>query len=443
MEHAFLERRLERERRARAQAEKLLEDKSRELFHSNQKLLAASQILEYQSKELNAILDHADISVLLVDDHGLIQRGNAAAAKMFDRNPGELHGTRVDAIMNCSPDVSDLEKPISQEIVTIRKRHGDSFEMELSIVDVAVGDALYSLWLCRDISRRVAAEQNRLRLEHELAQAQRLEALGVMASGIAHEINTPIQYVRDNVQFLDNAINDLQKALSVYQAILELLDCGEAVKASTVASLRKNLVDIDLDFILEEIPDALVHTSEGLEQISKIVGAVKSFSHPGSKTRTPIDINTLLNDVLTVTRNQWKYVAELETSFADDIPEILVFPSELNQVFMNLIVNAAHAIEEAGRDTGIIRAETSLENSYVRLCIKDNGCGIPEENSVKIFEPFFTTKEVGKGTGQGLSFCHQIITQRHGGKISVKSEVDRYTTFTIHLPVSRSEQNHC
>ena len=197
--------------------------------------------------------------------------------------------------------------------------------------------------------------------------------------------------------------------------------------------------DIDIDYLLEEVPQAIGQSLEGIERVTKIVRAMKNFSHPGVKEKAAVDINESIENTITICRNEWKYVAEMETDFDTNLPTVLCLPGEVNQVLLNLIINAAHAVAKVvgdGSDTkGTIRISTSLDDDWVEIRIADNGCGIPDEIQSKVFDPFFTTKDVGKGTGQGLTIAHSVIVDKHGGTIDFQTQAGQGTTFIIRLPI--------
>ena len=296
--------------------------------------------------------------------------------------------------------------------------------------------------LATEIAERARAEEERLALERELSQTHKMESLGTLAGGIAHEINTPVQYVGENLKFLQESFADIESLLENYRALTVKLK-GEGLLTERVQELAGKEEAMDTEFLHQEIPESLSQSLEGIRHITEIVRAVKEFSYPDAmkeKSRTPVDINHALATTITVSRNQYKYVADLTTDFAPDLPEVPCFPGQFNQVILNLIVNAAHAIEDAGKDRhGEIAVTTRRVEDWVEILIADSGTGIPEENLGKIFDPFFTTKEPGRGTGQGLSISHSIITRKHGGTITVKSEVGVGTTFTIRLPLHESQ----
>jgi PAS domain S-box-containing protein len=275
-------------------------------------------------------------------------------------------------------------------------------------------------------------------LEKQLAQAQKLRSIGQLASGIAHEINTPTQYVGDNIRFLKEAFEDI---IGVLRGDEELLAAarGGCVSAELVRRLQDGREQADLDYLVSEVPVAIQHTLEGVERISKIVRAMKDFAHPGREEKASADLNQIIDTTVTVARNEWKYVADMRTDLDRGLPPVLCHPAEIGQVILNMVINAAHAIEDVvkqGRASkGVITIVTRRREGWAEIQIGDTGSGIPEGIRHRIFDPFFTTKEIGRGTGQGLAICYPVIVEKHGGRISFESEVGRGTTFTIGLPL--------
>ncbi len=268
--------------------------------------------------------------------------------------------------------------------------------------------------------------------QSDLVHAQKLESVGQLAAGIAHEINTPMQYIGDNTHFLKNSVDRLL-------AVAEAADAASQPEADDDAmeQLRTLIAKSKLPMIAERAPKAAEDALSGVENVSRIVTAMKRFSHPGAAEKQPVDLNESIMTTMTVCRNEWKYAADIVTDFGD-IPTVHGHLGELNQVWLNMIVNAAHALAERHGDAKgkiTIRTCTTRNDEQVQVSISDNGAGIPKENIDKVLDPFFTTKAVGRGTGQGLSIAHQVITKVHHGSISVVSEVGVGTTFTITLPV--------
>jgi PAS domain S-box-containing protein len=288
----------------------------------------------------------------------------------------------------------------------------------------------------RQLQERLYSEmQERERMANDLRLAQKLESVGRLAAGIAHEINTPIQYVGDSVSFLQSAQTDLGRLRTAYRRAIARLIEHEPAEA-VLPDLEDLESTLDLEFLSGEIPKAFVRTLEGVERVAAIVRAMKEFAHPDSAQHSDADLNHAIDTTLTVARNEYKYHAEVQTRLGE-LPLVRCNVGELNQVFLNLIVNAAHALAESGKDasTGRITISTSAAGDHVVVSIADNGCGIAQENLEKIFDPFFTTKPVGRGTGQGLAIARSIVVDKHGGRIEVQSVVGEGTDFTLYLPV--------
>ncbi|HEX5047608.1 MAG TPA: ATP-binding protein [Gammaproteobacteria bacterium] len=292
-----------------------------------------------------------------------------------------------------------------------------------------------------DVTELRAAERARDQLETELRLSQKLEAIGQLAAGIAHEINTPSQYVSDNLSFLQDAVTNLLPLLAAFQPLLELAAKSVEAKVAPLGAIddyRALLKDADLEYIRSEIPLAIQQSRDGVAQIKKIVLAMKEFSHPGADEKEPVDLNRAVEATVMVARNEWKYVADVDLQLGESIPVIEAIPSAMNQVVLNLVVNAAHAIEDArgaGAAKGKITIATRRDGEFVELSIADTGCGIPQENVARIFDPFFTTKKVGKGTGQGLAIVRRVVIDRHGGTIDVQSKIGEGTRFRVRLPI--------
>ena len=276
-----------------------------------------------------------------------------------------------------------------------------------------------------DISMLKQTLEERDRLEDNLRQAQKLEAIGQLAAGIAHEINTPTQYVGDNLRFLKESFGELDSLLA------QLVKVGGAPAG-------KLLGDADFDYLKEEIPRALNQSLEGVDRVAKIVRAMKEFSHP-AREKTATDLNRAIQSTITVASNEWKYVAEIEMDLDANLPAVHCSPAEFNQVVLNMVVNAAHAIGDVvgdgGKGKGRIKVKTRADGDWAVVEISDSGCGMPPHIQQRIFDPFFTTKEVGKGTGQGLAIAHNVVVDKHGGTIKVMSSPGKGTTFIIRLPI--------
>jgi len=317
-------------------------------------------------------------------------------------------------------------------ILTNRRKDGSKYQEDMTITPVrSQGAITHFIAIKQDIT-----EQRNL--QAQLNHAQKLEAIGQLAAGIAHEINTPTQYVGDNTRFMRDGINDILRLIQWYEKLqdeAQLQSC--CIEISGEIDRVKS--EIDLDFLIEEMPAAIRQSLEGVDRVAEIVRAMKDFSHPGGEDKTPADINQALRSTITVCRNRWKYVADLKTDFDDSIPTVPCLLGEFNQVILNLIVNAADAIAEMIGDSpetkGTILISTKFVDDMVVITVADDGPGIPEKIRDRLFDPFFTTKEVGKGTGQGLAISHDVIVNKHGGKIYFSSNPEGGTIFTIQLPI--------
>ncbi|HJW42931.1 MAG TPA: PAS domain S-box protein [Geothrix sp.] len=327
---------------------------------------------------------------------------------------------------------------ITMKVRLIRK-DGSSARFESHMVAIRDGEKKGSsgglLVISRDISEREAAEQARQRMEVELRHAQKLESIGQLAAGIAHEINTPIQYIGDNLRFIQEAAGELLGALDAVPP----QDPGGAVPEAELRALRQRLAAADLDYLRSELPKATRQSLEGVARVSRIVGAMKEFSHPGSESKTLADLNRAIESTVTVSRNEWKYIADLVLELDPNLPAVPCHSGEINQVVLNLIVNAAHAIGDRVGNSGQkgrITVRTQVEADRVAIQVEDTGGGIPEAIRDRVFDPFFTTKGVGRGSGQGLAIAHSVVVDKHGGTIGFETEPGQGTLFTIHLPLA-------
>lgn len=387
----------------------------------------------------------ASISAVLVgvDVAGRVARWNEAAAQTF--------GLSAEAVMDQTfhtlaiPwDWEKLLTVVSESVHTDRHLELDNFQvtrpdgrhafLNLSVTPSKpdVENRLNYILLAVDVTQRRV-------LETQLRQAQKLESIGQLAAGIAHEINTPTQYIGDNLRFLQDAFRDLGTLLDAHGSLLAAAKNGGPTP-EIVANAEQAAQTADVAYLQGEIPRAIGESLAGVERVSTIVRAMKEFSHPGAEEKTPLDLNRAIESTITVARNEWKYIAELVTDFDAALPPVPCLPGEFNQVVLNIIVNAAHAIASKAGDgsgaKGLITVRTRKDGDWVDIRISDSGTGIPEHARSKIFEPFFTTKEVGKGTGQGLAIARSVVVDKHGGTITFETETGKGTTFIVRLPLT-------
>jgi signal transduction histidine kinase len=267
-----------------------------------------------------------------------------------------------------------------------------------------------------------------------MLQSEKMASIGQLAAGVAHEINNPTGFVSSNLKTLSDYHQDIEALFSGYRELVQILS-GSPDQSSMPSSLTEKIEaliklekDIDIDYVMEDLGELIKDCRDGTNRIKKIVLDLKDFAHPGEDKIQSTDINKGLESTLNVVNNELKYKAKVHKDFGD-IPTVYGYPQQLNQVFMNILVNAGQAIENRGE----IYISTSSADGYVEISIRDTGCGIPEENLNRIFDPFFTTKDVGKGTGLGMNIAYNII-KKHNGTIDVQSTVGQGTTFTICIP---------
>ena len=317
---------------------------------------------------------------------------------------------------------------LSEELTVLNKELEDRVARRTQSLELQAQEILES----KAVLEREMKERERV--EVELRHAQKLESVGQLAAGIAHEINTPMQYIGSSLEFLKGSFSDLDALNTMMSDYLAQDALAQDFKS---IELQRFLNEIDLDYLCERGPKALTRSLDGIARVTEIVGAMNEFTHPDRKEMNSADINRALGTVMTVASNEYKYVATIETDF-QDLPLVDCFLGDLNQVFLNLIVNAAHAISENNVENGVIKVSTRVRESFVVVSVTDNGTGIPTHIQHRIFDPFFTTKEVGRGTGQGLSISHSIITEKHSGRLSFETVPGEGTTFSIALPITDS-----
>jgi signal transduction histidine kinase len=272
--------------------------------------------------------------------------------------------------------------------------------------------------------------------EVELRHAQKLEAVGRLAAGIAHEINTPVQFVADNLQFVRQANDDLLLLIEHYRSAIEQV-ATDPSRMNLISDVNQAEDTADLSYLIDNLPRAIDATQEGLNRIATIVRSMKEFAHPNQKEMASMDVNQGILTTLTIARSEYKHVAVVQTDLAD-LPRVTCFPGDVNQAVLNIIVNAAHAIGDVVDGTGrmgLIKVCTQAEEDFVHITISDTGGGIPQEIQNLVFDPFFTTKEVGRGTGQGLAIARSIVVDKHCGTLTFETKMGEGTTFHLRLPI--------
>jgi len=391
---------------------------------------------EHARAQLASIVENTDAAIISADAQGQVLTWNAGAERLYGYSAEEMIGRSVVSIIPAEKMIehaSFSEKLQSGESIihveTVRlKKSGERLPIFLTLSPI--WDAHKRFLGVAHVSEDISHIKE---LERQLAQTQKLESIGQLAAGIAHEINTPVQYIGDNGKFLESAFRDL----------VSLADsCRRPDDAVDPSPIQQTADAGVYDYLREEVPRAIEQLLSGVDQVARIVRAMKDFSHPGAVEKIPLDINRAIENTVLVSKNEWKYVAEVTTDLDPDLPAVPCLGSELNQVVLNLIVNAAHAIGDAIGETGgmgRIHIATRQVGDLVEILVRDSGCGIPKAIQARVFDPFFTTKPVGKGTGQGLAIAHNVIVRKHGGAILFESEPGEGTSFIIRLPIKPEE----
>jgi PAS domain S-box-containing protein len=388
------------------------------------------------------LLAHLQEIVVLVDLSGLVTYTTPSIQRWLGYEPEELVGTEM--LDKNHPDDREAVgrtfeevQPGEPRLVTHRVRHRDGgwHTLQSTLISLRDDPAIRAVLIASvDITEHVAIEEERQRLELERRVSHRLEAVGQLAAGIAHEINTPLQFVGDSVSFLQDAVTELLGLVSSYR---ELMSAEVAISHKERQTMMREAEEqADVEYLNERIPAAFERTADGVARVRSIVQAMKRFSHAGGTELSPADINEAIETTLEVCRSEYKYVAIVGLQLGE-VPLVTCNAGEINQVLLNLIINAAQAIEEQHREggqLGEITISTAAEDDHVVITVTDDGPGMPNEVQDRIYEPFFTTKEVGKGTGQGLALARASV-DRHNGSLNCESSPGQGTTFTIHLPI--------
>ncbi len=411
-------------------------------------LIVARDLTESNRKkeEYRRLFDASHDAIVVLNEEGFIDCNKAALHIFGYKHKDEfllLHPADIspekqpDGSSSISAAQMHIQNAVSNSVDLFewrhRRRDGIEFPTEVLLSSFERDGEIVIMGVVRDLSERQREEREKEKLQSELLHAQKLESVGRLAAGIAHEINTPTQYVGSNIDFFEDAVADIKKCMARLQEIVDKTPgpVAEEIKAA--------LEEADWEFLADELPQAISQSQEGVKRVTSIVRAMKEFSHPGSKEMTSTDINRLLKTTITVARNEWKYVADMELDLDESLPPVPCLADEMGQVVLNLLVNGAHAIGDVSADhsdigKGVLRVKTSYDEDNINIEISDSGAGIPEDIQKNVFDPFFTTKTVGKGTGQGLAIAHDVVTGKHGGSLNFTSKVGEGTTFIISLP---------
>ncbi len=413
------------ERLAHSQArletvEKLLADKSRSL-------LLANQQVERADIRLKNIIDSMFSSLIITDSQGIIQTFNQLTLDLLGYEAQELEGQPLSAIAVDLPPLEVLDK--ADPLVRKKSKYKTSRGVEIPVIfsnsAIRDSDGMLDSLVCiaLDIT-------NYNLLESQLLQSEKMASIGQLAAGVAHEINNPMGFIFSNLGTLNEYIQDITELIEAYKNLEQGVQNGTSEAAKNqLEKLNAKKEELELDYLLNDIDELIKESRDGADRVRKIVLNLKEFSHVGRDEKVPSNINDGLESTINIVWNELKYKVTLQKNYGD-IPEVTCHLQEVNQVFMNLLVNAGQSIAEQGE----IKIHTYEETDHVCIGISDTGKGMPPEVKDRIFEPFFTTKKVGEGTGLGLSVGYQIIVDKHGGELLVESEENVGTTFTVKLP---------
>ncbi len=411
------------------------------LFEELQCMRVELKEARQQETWLRMVLDTCNDAFVSSNVMGQILQWNCQAEQLFGWTHEEAVGKLlsdtifpVDETRRGTRGLQDLLEidPVGERIETVaHTRSGKPLPVEVSISRMQTDGSFVLNAFIHDISSRRV-------MQTKLNHASKMESVGQLSAGIAHEINTPTQYVGDNTRFLRDSFVDILEVLDSYQELTGALESNADVPAA-LAKVQAVVEEKELDYLRTEIRRAIEESLQGVERVAAIVRAMKEFSHPGTHEKTFSDINKGIRNTITVATNEWKYVATVETDFDSSLPLVSCLPGDLNQVILNLIVNAAQAIADvigkSPAEKGKICITTRQCEDSVEIRVRDSGPGIPEHIRHRIFEPFFTTKDVGVGSGQGLAIARSVVVDKHGGTLEVETEGGMGATFIIRLPI--------
>jgi len=418
-----LRRRLARARQTNQILEDTVEDQIRSVY-------IAKQEVDRANSHMESVLRCVSAAIIITDTAGSITSVRGSTGRLSKRSPDTLIGCHVDDLLLGASEASDELFGVGESQLVMADGTKIPVLLTTSQLLNEANDTVGTVHVASDLRRQK-------KLEMRLAEVRKLESIGQLAAGVAHEMNTPIQYVGDSAHFLDEVVEELLSLQGVYAELVSAVRNEPAI-AELIGRIDAAEAEADVDFLREEAPGSVARIHEGVNRVTEIVRAMKQFSNQ-SEEFLSTDINALIESTLTVANNEFKYVADVERHLAP-LPTVLCSAGGIGQVILNLVVNAAHAIADRNEQTstrGQITISTRVDEADRMVCIDiaDTGGGIPDEIANRVFDPFFTTKGVGKGTGQGLAISHNIVVERHRGSLTFTSDPDAGTTFHIVLPI--------
>lgn len=431
-------------RHSRDELEKLIEDRTAELVQVNLDL--KHEITEHELgrkalseayNEIHLIISSISSIMIGVDNNGMVTLWNDVASKLLSLSSDDVVGLDFFAlpinwnrekIAQEAAECVKSNKNIRMADILLRHQTDGIRILGITLTPLFLKDKEHPgfLLIGADITER------RL-LEDQVGRSNKLEAIGQLAAGVAHEINTPTQLVGSNLRFLGQQLDTILGWLDKLHQQKDAAKTESKIPSLIIGS-EKDVTLAQLEYFKQEAPKAIEQSLEGIDRISHIVTAMRFFTHPGSENKEIADLNQIIQNAISLSRNEWKIIAEIKTDFDPNLPEVECLPIELSQVVLNIIINAIHAIQDSGEEKGQIVIVSRQAGELIEVSITDNGTGIPKEIQSKIFDPFFTTKDIGRGTGQGLAIAYTVIVKKHGGTLEFESETGKGTTFIISLP---------
>ena len=410
------------------------------------KRVNAEKALEKNEKENRLLIESMKEGLIKLDEKGILTFVNDSFCKMISYSKEELIGKSVLSLFD-----NEEKEKIMKKMARRKEGIGETYEINYTdkegrLIPVVIsakpvfnsnGQFEGTIAVITDITAIKQAEHERREIETQLLQSDKMASIGQLAAGVAHEINNPTGFVSSNINTLSDYINKYNTLINEYRNFInQLKQSGNIDDYMKNIQILKDLEEhMDIDFLIDDIPSLIQESIEGTDRIKKIIQDLKDYAHPGDDKPSYADINKCIDSTLNIVWNEIKYKAEVVKEY-DNLPEVLCYPQQLNQVFANLFINASHAIMNEGE----IKVKTSLLSDKIEVMISDTGSGIPEENINKVFDPFFTTKEVGKGTGLGLNVAYNIV-KKHHGDIKVKSKEGKGTSFTIFIPTDNTDES--
>lgn len=430
---------VERERASRKEAERLLEMKALELFQKTKKIVETKAKSDALNGLLVNVMSSSPDCIITCSQDFKIQAINGTAQRRLGYTTHHLRNQSIDSIIpNFRQEFAKTTGPdFHFQNMPAVDSSGDIFPVSVRGTCNGKHAQTHFVLFVRDITKELKAKKDLKRHEQQIDEARRLEAIGTLSAGIAHEINTPIQFIGDNLSFLGEALAKIHKSYDLYEGLKTQV--ASDPKHSELCDQINDFNDkVDLSNVISEVFNSVVESVEGIEQVRDIVLLMKEFVHPGTGGQELTDINGIIDGVIKISHNKFRNVAEPRLYLHPDLPKISCRRGQIQQVILNMVMNAIDAVEDHGHGSGLIGLATRYDDDYIHITISDTGPGVPEKLKEKIFDPFFTTKAVGKGTGQGLALAKDFVVAGHDGQLCLV-DIDGYTTtFQISLPRHQS-----